>query len=189
MTKGVTKMRVIAGTRRGIPLKSITGTDTRPTSDKVKEALFSKIGQFFDGGTAVELFGGSGSLSLEALSRGAEHAWIFERNPKAIAVIKANAEKCKFVNELQIIRGDARSAAAKLSKEGIQADLLFLDPPYAKKEFYDIAAQFADEGLLTDRAIIVCEHDKQLTLPLSYGSFESTGTTVYGGSAITIYKK
>ena len=93
-------MRVIAGTRRGIPLKSITGTDTRPTSDKVKEALFSKIGPFFNGGIAVELFGGSGSLTLEALSRGSDSAWIFEKNPKACAVIKFNAEKCKFTGFL-----------------------------------------------------------------------------------------
>ncbi|WOV85179.1 16S rRNA (guanine(966)-N(2))-methyltransferase RsmD [Sporosarcina jeotgali] len=182
-------MRVIAGTRRGIPLKSITGTDTRPTSDKVKEALFSKIGPFFNGGVAVELFGGSGSLTLEALSRGSDSAWIFEKNPKACAVIKSNAEKCKFTEELHIIRGDARSAAAKLAKEGVKADLLFLDPPYAKEEFYNLASQFADEGLLAKHAIIVCEHEKQLTLPSAYGPYESVGTTVYGGSAITIYKK
>ncbi|WP_432354867.1 16S rRNA (guanine(966)-N(2))-methyltransferase RsmD [Sporosarcina sp. A2] len=182
-------MRVIAGTRRGIPLKSITGTDTRPTSDKVKEALFSKIGPFFDGGVAVELFGGSGSLTLEALSRGSDSAWIFEKNSKACTVIKENAEKCKFSEELRIVRGDARTAASKLSKEGIVANLLFLDPPYAKEEFYNLAEQFVEQGLLADDGIIVCEHEKQLTLPTAYGAFESVGTTVYGGSAITIYKK
>ncbi|REB09655.1 16S rRNA (guanine(966)-N(2))-methyltransferase RsmD [Sporosarcina sp. BI001-red] len=182
-------MRVIAGTRRGIPLKSITGTDTRPTSDKVKEALFSKIGPFFNGGIAVELFGGSGSLTLEALSRGSDSAWIFEKNSKACAVIKENAEKCKFTEELHIVRGDARSAAVKLAKEGIQADLLFLDPPYAKEELYNLAMQFVELELLTDHAIIVCEHEKHLTLPTSYGVFETVGTTVYGGSALTIYKK
>lgn len=182
-------MRVIAGTRRGIPLKSIKGMDTRPTSDKVKEALFSKIGPFFDGGIAVELFGGSGSLTLEALSRGTDSAWIFEKNPKACTVIKENAEKCKFTDELHIVRGDAKSAASKLAKEGIQADLLFLDPPYAKEELYNLALQFVEMELLTDHAIIVCEHEKQLTLPISYGAFETVGTTVYGASAITIYKK
>ncbi|VDG97390.1 Ribosomal RNA small subunit methyltransferase D [Lysinibacillus sphaericus] len=182
-------MRVIAGTRRGIPLKSITGTDTRPTSDKVKEALFSKIGPFFNGGIAVELFGGSGSLTLEALSRGSDRAWIFEKNPKACAIIKANAEKCKFQDELHIVRGDARSAASKFAKAGVQADLLFLDPPYAKEEFYNLALQFVEQDLLSNHAIIVCEHEKQLTLPTSYGAFATVGTTVYGGSAITIYKK
>ena len=182
-------MRVIAGTRRGIPLQSITGTDTRPTSDKVKEALFSKIGPFFDGGVAVELFGGSGSLSLETLSRGATTAWIVEKNPKACAIIKENAEKCKLTEALHIVRGDARTAATKLAKEGVQADFLFLDPPYAKIEFYELASHFAEQGLLTERAIIVCEHDKKLELPTAYGSYISSGPTIYGSSAINIYKK
>ncbi|GKV67696.1 rRNA methyltransferase [Sporosarcina sp. NCCP-2716] len=182
-------MRVIAGTRRGIPLKTINGTATRPTSDKVKEALFSKLGGFFDGGTAVELFGGSGSLSLEALSRGAEEAWAFEKNPKACAVMEENAAKCHFTEELHIVRGDARSAAGRLKKEGVKADLLFLDPPYAKQEFYDIAQQFAENGLLSDQAVIVCEHDKQLELPRAFGEFTTDGPTVYGGSALSIYRK
>lgn len=182
-------MRVIAGSRKGIPLKSITGTDTRPTSDKVKEALFSKIGPFFDGGIVVELFGGSGSLSIETLSRGADSAWIVEKNSRACAVIHANAEKCKLTDELHIIRGDARSAAVKLAKEGVQADFLFLDPPYAKIEYYELASHFVELGLLTENAMIICEHEKQLELPNAYGPFESSGPTIYGGSAITIYKK
>ncbi|WJY28833.1 16S rRNA (guanine(966)-N(2))-methyltransferase RsmD [Sporosarcina trichiuri] len=187
--KGVARMRVIAGSRRGIPLKTIDGTNTRPTSDKVKEALFSKLGSFFDGGIAVELFGGSGSLSLESLSRGADEAWAFEKNPKACAIMKANAEKCRFTSELHIVRGDARTAAKRLDAEGVKADLLFLDPPYAKREYYDLALQFAEAGLLTDRAAIICEHDKQLELPASFGSYTTSGPTVYGGSALSIYRK
>src|SRR6185312_11567269 len=101
-------MRIVAGSRRGIPLKSLQGTNTRPTSDKVKESIFNMIGPYFDGGIAVELFGGSGSLSLEALSRGAEHAYIFEKNSKACSVIQANAEKCRFTDEIHIHRADAR---------------------------------------------------------------------------------
>ena len=80
-------VRVVAGSRRGIPLKSLQGTDTRPTSDKVKESVFNMIGPYFDGGIAVELFGGSGSLSLEALSRGVDEAYIFEKSAKACAII------------------------------------------------------------------------------------------------------
>src|SRR3954467_5229356 len=107
-------MRVVAGSRKGTPLKSLAGNLTRPTSDKVKESIFNMIGPYFDGGVAVELFGGSGSLSLEALSRGVDEAYIFEKNVKACTVIKANAEKCRLTDELHIQRADARNAVKVL---------------------------------------------------------------------------
>ena len=118
-------MRVVAGTRKGIPLKSLQGTDTRPTSDKVKESVFNIIGPYFDGGVAVELFGGSGSLSLEALSRGIDEAFIFEKNVKACAIIKANAEKCRFTEELHIQRADARNAVKVLEVQGEESKTSF----------------------------------------------------------------
>ena len=182
-------MRVVAGSRRGIPLKSLAGTDTRPTSDKVKESIFNMIGPYFDGGVAVELFGGSGSLSIEALSRGADEAFIFEKNMRACDVIKVNAEKCRFTEEVHIQRADARNALKVLQSAGRTVDLLFIDPPYAEKKFYDLAGEFAQSGIMSDRAIIVCEHEKQLELPEAYGSFIKIKSPIYGNSAISIYEK
>lgn len=182
-------MRVVAGSRRGIPLKSLPGTNTRPTSDKVKESVFNIIGPYFDGGTAVELFGGSGSLSLEALSRGAEDAYIFEKNAKACSIIQMNAEKCRFTDQLHIHRTDARNAVQTLQRLNVQADLLFIDPPYAEIKFYQLAQDFAESGLLTEHAIIVCEHEKHLVLADAFGAFEKTKNSIYGNSAISIYRK
>ncbi|NYF24120.1 16S rRNA (guanine(966)-N(2))-methyltransferase RsmD [Sporosarcina sp. JAI121] len=182
-------MRIVAGTRKGIPLKSLQGTDTRPTSDKVKESVFNMIGPYFDGGIAVELFGGSGSLSLEALSRGVDEAYIFEKNMKACAIIKTNAEKCRFSEELHIQRADARNAVKILQTKGKKADLLFIDPPYAEKKFYDLAQDFADSCLLSDSAIIVCEHEKKLVLPEMFGAYHKRKNAVYGNSAVSIYGK
>ncbi|HJF30879.1 MAG TPA: 16S rRNA (guanine(966)-N(2))-methyltransferase RsmD [Sporosarcina psychrophila] len=182
-------MRIVAGTRRGIPLKSLQGTDTRPTSDKVKESIFNIIGPYFNGGVAVELFGGSGSLSLEALSRGADEAFIFERNVKACAVIKANAEKCRFTEQLHIQRADARTAAKTLQAKEKKANLLFIDPPYAETKFYDLAQHFADLDLLADNAVIICEHEKQFELPETYGAYHKIKSSVYGNSAVSIYEK
>lgn len=182
-------MRVVAGTRKGIPLKSLAGTETRPTSDKVKESIFNRIGPYFDGGVAVELFGGSGSLSLEALSRGVDEAFIFEKNVKACAVIKANAEKCRFTEQLHIQRADARSSVAVLKASTKKAKLLFIDPPYAETAFYDLVGDFVAADLLTDNAAIICEHDKQLVLPESYGSYHKIKSSVYGNSAVSIYEK
>ncbi|KAA0966621.1 16S rRNA (guanine(966)-N(2))-methyltransferase RsmD [Sporosarcina sp. ANT_H38] len=182
-------MRVVAGTRKGTPLKSLAGTDTRPTSDKVKESVFNIIGPYFDGGIAVELFGGSGSLSLEALSRGIDEAFIFEKNVKACAIIKVNAEKCRFTEELHIQRADAKNAVKFLEAKGKKAKLLFIDPPYAETNFYDLAQDFVEAGLLTENAVIVCEHEKQLELPEAYGTYHKMKSSVYGNSAVSIYEK
>lgn len=182
-------MRVIAGDRKGLHLKSLKGNDTRPTTDKVKESLFNRIGPYFDGGVVVELFGGSGALSLEALSRGAERAFIFEKSSKACAVIRANAELCRYTDVIHIERTDARHAVKVMKKQKLTIDLLFIDPPYAENKYYELAEVLAVEGILSERAIIICEHDKRTELPLAYGQYEQVNRTVYGNSAISIYKK
>lgn len=182
-------MRVIAGARKGLHLKSLKGPDTRPTSDMVKESLFNRIGPYFDGGIVVELFGGSGALSLEALSRGAEEAFVFEKNRKACDVIRSNVEKCHYNDIVHIQQVDARNALKVLRKNGKKIDLLFLDPPYAEKKFYELAQSFVDEGFLSDKATIVCEHDKETKLPEAYGLFEKSNCSYYGSIAISIYEK
>ncbi|MGN7386921.1 16S rRNA (guanine(966)-N(2))-methyltransferase RsmD [Sporosarcina sp. SAFN-015] len=181
-------MRVVSGSRKGTPLKSLPGNLTRPTSDKVKESIFNMIGPYFNGGIAVELFGGSGSLSIESLSRGVDEAYIFEKNQKACSVIRENVEKCRFTDQVHIVRNDARNAIRALPTD-IKIDLLFIDPPYAETKFYDLADTIAQAGMLSDDAIIVCEHDKQLTLPDAYSDFEKTKNPIYGNSAVSIYMK
>lgn len=182
-------MRIIAGERRGIPLKSLKGESTRPTSDKVKEAMFNIIGPFFNGGIVVELFGGSGGLSLEALSRGADEAYIFEKNRTACEMIRSNSEKCHYEDLVHIHQTDARNAMKVLSNIGRKIDYLFLDPPYAQEKFYALAQQAVDHELLSEGATIICEHDKSVKLPQSYGEFELKKANVYGNIAISIYEK
>lgn len=182
-------MRVISGSRKGTPLKSLPGTSTRPTSDKVKESVFNKIGPYFDGGTVVELFGGSGSIAIEALSRGMERAVVFEKNPKACAVIKANAEKCRMEDVLKIEKRDARQAVALLKQQDVTIDLLFVDPPYADVEYYEIVGDLIAHGLVAEDAMIVCEHDKHIDLPEQYDTYNQISSAVHGSTAITIYEK
>lgn len=182
-------MRVISGSRKGTPLKSLPGTSTRPTSDKVKESVFNKIGPYFDGGTVVELFGGSGSIAIEALSRGMEKAFVFEKNPKACAVIKANAEKCRMEGLLHIEKRDARQAAFILKQKNVHIDLLFVDPPYATVEYYDVINEVIAQELVAEDATIVCEHDKNVTLPEQYNTYIRINSATYGSTAITIYEK
>lgn len=182
-------MRVVAGDRKGIPLKSLKGDNTRPTSDKVKESVFNIIGPFFNGGVVVELFGGSGSLSIEALSRGADQAFIFEKNRAACEIIRANVKKCRFEEKIHIEQTDARNALKVLNRTAQSIDYLFLDPPYAEDKFYNLAELFVSENLLTDKAVIICEHDKKVELPEAYGVFKLSRKNTYGNIAISIYEK
>ena len=182
-------MRIIAGEKKGLRLNTLKGTDTRPTSGKVKESLFNRIGPYFDEGVVVELFGGSGSLSFEALSRGAAEAFIFDKSSKACAVIRSNAEHCRYTEVVHIMRADARKAVGILEKENKKVDFLLIDPPYAEEDLYDLAQNFVDGGLLSDKAIIVCEHGKRKLLPDAYGLYQKSNCTVYGQSAISIYRK
>lgn len=182
-------MRIIAGERRGLQLKSLKGESTRPTSGKVKESMFNMIGPYFDGGVAVELFGGSGALSLEALSRGAASAYIFEKNRTACEIIRSNSEKCKYDSKVHLYQADAQTAIKKLSQLGIQINYLFLDPPYAEEKFYQLAEEAVAADLLADDAVIICEHDRRTDLPEAYGLFKLKKTNTYGNIALTIYEK
>lgn len=182
-------MRVVAGSRKGTPLKSLAGNITRPTSDKVKESIFNMIGPYFEGGIAVELFGGSGSLSIESLSRGAEKAYIFEKNPRACSIIRENIEKCHLEEAVHIVKADARNAVKTLTAANVEIDLLFIDPPYAEEKYYELAEVLIQADLMADQAIIVCEHDKHLVLPEQFGQFMKTKSPIYGNSAISIYTK
>ncbi|WP_317643953.1 16S rRNA (guanine(966)-N(2))-methyltransferase RsmD [Sporosarcina sp. GW1-11] len=170
-------------------LKSLPGISTRPTSDKVKESLFNRIGPYFDGGTVVELFGGSGSIAIEALSRGMEQAVVFEKNAKACAIIKSNVEKCRLDDQVHIERKDARQAVAILQQKNVVIDLLFVDPPYAEVAYYDGIRDLVSQGLLSEEATIVCEHEKKVVLPDAYESFIRVNSAIYGNTAITIYEK
>ncbi|EAG4889887.1 16S rRNA (guanine(966)-N(2))-methyltransferase RsmD, partial [Listeria monocytogenes] len=109
-------MRVIAGERKGHALKAVPGNNTRPTTDKVKESLFSIIGPFFDGDMVLDLFAGSGGLGIEALSRGAERAVFIDQAALAIKTIRQNIEGCHFTERAEVYRNDAERALKLLHK-------------------------------------------------------------------------
>ncbi|WP_332647928.1 16S rRNA (guanine(966)-N(2))-methyltransferase RsmD [Lysinibacillus sp. 54212] len=181
-------MRVVAGERKGMPLKAIAGTTTRPTTDKVKESIFNMIGPFFDGGTALDLFAGSGGLGIEALSRGAEKAIFVEKDAKAFCVLQDNIKKCRYEDYVELFRTDASRAVKGLLKRDISIDYLFVDPPYHKKEYYDLVQALEQGERLAKNAIIVCEHGVEIALPDSYGKFKLTRQETYGSTIVSIYR-
>lgn len=118
-------MRVISGTAKGRPLKSVPGNGTRPTTDKVKEALFSMIGPYFEGGTALDLYAGTGGLGIEALSRGMEAAVFVDMEQKALDTVRANLKAAKVESQAEVYRNDAGRALAALEKRGERLILFF----------------------------------------------------------------
>jgi pantetheine-phosphate adenylyltransferase/16S rRNA (guanine(966)-N(2))-methyltransferase RsmD len=122
-------LRIIAGSARGIRLAPVPDA-VRPTSDRVREAVFNSLGQFFDGGEVLDLYAGTGALGIEALSRGCENATFVEKNPKAVHTIRENLSRTGFSEDAEVLRGDVMEALERLAVEECKFHLIFADPPY-----------------------------------------------------------
>ncbi|MDT2760213.1 16S rRNA (guanine(966)-N(2))-methyltransferase RsmD [Enterococcus xiangfangensis] len=180
-------MRVVAGEFGGRKLKTLTGSNTRPTTDKVKGAIFNMIGPYFDGGIALDLFSGSGSLGIEAVSRGMEQAVLVEKNFRAMEIIRENVTMTKNEAAFQLMKMPANQAIQQLALRKEQFDLVLLDPPYAKQEIVKQIELLLQNGLLSTRATVVCETDQSVVLPETIGKLKEWKRQEYGITAITIY--
>lgn len=162
-------MRVIAGKARSIPLKTVEGQDTRPTTDRIKETLFNMLQNELADCLFVDLFSGSGGIGIEALSRGARKAIFVEKAPKAVACIKDNLAKTKLENEAVVLSTDAVSAIYKL--EGSEpADFIFMDPPYAQLLEKQVLEALKNSSLVDEYTTIIVEAD--LKTDFSYAEDE-----------------
>lgn len=177
-------MRIISGTARGRRLKTLEGNDVRPTTDKVKEAIFSAIQFDIEGRRFLDLFAGSGQMGLEALSRGAEFAVFVDSANDSIKVLKENVTATGFSEQSRIYRADALSY---LSTCPDTFDIAFLDPPYAggllEKALDSVCAKMSDFGT------IICEHPPEVTLPDCVNGFSVARRYRYGKINVTTYKK
>lgn len=182
-------MRVVSGTCKGRVLKAVPGNTTRPTTDKVKEAIFNMIGPYFDGGVALDLFAGSGGLGIEALSRGVEKVIFIDRDPKAIQTIRENLDACQFNEKTEVFRNDAERALKALIKREITFDFIFLDPPYKKQQLSSLMQKIDEHLLLHSNGLIVCEHSHEIELPYKVGDLTQWKHEKYGIIAVTIFSK
>jgi len=180
-------MRVIAGEHKGRRLTAVPGKGTRPTTDKVKESIFNMIGPYFEGGTALDLYAGTGGLGIEALSRGVERAVFVEWDARAFAVVKQNIAACRLEDRTELYRIDAARALKALAKRGASFDLVFLDPPYAQQRIADEVAEMQEMGLLAPDAWIVAEHGADVMLPETIGDCVVDRVATYGETSITLY--
>lgn len=183
-------MRVIAGICKGRPLKAVPGMNTRPTTDKIKESMFNIIGPFFDGGQGLDLFGGSGGLGIEALSRGLDKVIFVDRDRKAVDIIKQNIAFCGFEDQTEVFCNEAKRALKAIIKRGLKFSCIFLDPPYKLKELESIIAAIAESGMLTEDGTIIAEHGVELFLPEMIGELQVVRREVYGSTtAVSILKR
>jgi 16S rRNA (guanine966-N2)-methyltransferase len=184
-------MRVVSGVLKGRGLKAVPGNSTRPTTDKVKEAIFNMIGPYFNGGIGLDLFAGSGGLGIEGLSRGLEKVIFVDLDRKAIQTVKENLRDCQIENQAEVYRNEASRALKAVSKREIRFDYIFLDPPYKKQQLIKLMEMMDSANLLRDRGVIVCEHGSETQLPIEIGRFEQIRHEEYGIIGVTVftYKK
>ena len=148
-------MRIITGSAKGTPLLTLPGDATRPTAERVKEAVFSMIQFEIEGMRVLDLFAGSGQMALEALSRGAHSATLCDSSKAAIEIIRKNAEKTRLASLCDIRQTDALSFLK--TARGQTYDLVILDPPYAAGLLPDVLALLTEGGFLAPHTKIVCE--------------------------------
>lgn len=179
-------MRIIAGEARGRRLFAPEGDETRPTADRVREALFNIIRAEVEDAVVLDLFAGSGALALEAISRGARRAVLCDKSPRAVQVIRRNVELMRARDQAAVIGGDWQRA---VDAPGEPFTLVFLDPPYRMTSVYAEAARRLHEaGRLADGALLVMEHDASSPIGDLDAPFAVEDERRYRDTALTLVR-
>ena len=179
-------MRVITGKARGVQLKTPEGMQTRPTSDRVKEALFSIINFDIPGAKVLDLFGGTGQLGIEALSRGAQSAVFVDAREDACKLIRENLKRTKLEQGGRVVRSDYLEYLKRCNE---QYSIIFLDPPYAEVFLENALKQITEIDILQSDGIIVAERPLGKELPWEFNGFTRSKDYKYGKTLLTIYRK
>ncbi len=182
-------MRIVAGKFGSRVIDSVEGNSTRPTLDKVKGAIFSRIGPYFDGGCMLDLFAGSGNISFEAISRGMAKSYMCDSNYKAITTIKKNAKTLGLKDECVILKMDFKQALKHVASLDLKFDLIYLDPPYLKQEIDFILNFISTNNLLSDNGVVVCESLKEDSFLDNYADLIKVKEAIYGITKITYYER
>ena len=179
-------MRVITGKARGVQLKTPDGLTTRPTTDRVKEALFSIIQFEIPTARVLDLFGGTGQLGIEALSRGAKSAVFVDAGEPACRLIKENLRRTKLEKDAKVIRSDYLDYLKRCRE---RFDIVFLDPPYAEVFLENALKCITESDILETGGIIVAERPVGKELPWDFEGFTRSKDYKYGKTLLTIYRK
>ena len=179
-------MRVISGSARGRKLKELQGMDTRPTTDKVKESLFNIIQFEIEGRRVLDLFGGTGQLGIEALSRGADHCTFVDLRKEAVSLIRENLKLTGLSGRARVVQGDALSF---LSSCGETFDVILLDPPYHTELLEKSVERITEFDILREHGIMVCESAAERELPALPPPYERGREYRYGKIRLTVCRR
>ena len=179
-------MRVITGKARGVVLKTPEGMQTRPTTDRVKEALFSIIQFDIPGCKVLDLFGGTGQLGIEALSRGAKSAVFVDASDAACKLIRENLKRTKLENDAKVVRSDYMEYLRRCHET---FDVIFLDPPYAEVFLENSLNCITEIDILQTNGIIVTERALEKELSWDILGYTRSKDYKYGNTLITLYRK
>lgn len=179
-------MRINAGKFRNHNIEMTNLETTRETSDKVRQAIFNLIGQFFDGGVALDLFAGSGAMGFEAYSRGISKVYLNDINQKALDICRANARKLKCEEDITFINKDFKDALEGL--KGIKFDLIMLDPPYKMDDVDSMLRIISDLDLLNEDGYITFEMNKDTKCSDIVGKYHIEKDRTYGIKRVVIYR-
>ena len=179
-------MRVITGKARGVQLKTPEGMLTRPTADRVKEALFSIIQFDVPAARVLDLFGGTGQLGIEALSRGAKSAVFVDQREESCRLIRENLKRTRLEQDARVVRSDYLDYLKRCRE---QFDIIFLDPPYAEVFLENALKCIAEIDILQSGGIIVAERPLGKDLPFEFEGFTRSKDYKYGKTLLTVYRK
>ena len=179
-------MRVITGSARGRRLKELEGMETRPTTDRVKEGMFSVLQFDIEGRRVLDLFAGTGQLGIECLSRGAASAVFVDRRADAVKLIRENLKITELSDRARVVSGDSMEYLKTLREK---FDLILLDPPYAEGLLEAAIAHIAKFDILAPHGIIVAEHPVDKALPALALPYKLHRTYRYGKIGMTVYRR
>lgn len=179
-------MRVIAGKYKGRKLLTLKNNDIRPTTDRIKEDIFNILYPYLRESIFLDLFSGSGSIGIEAVSRGAREVIMVDNNRESLKLMKSNADKVGIGSEIQIINGSAEKYLFKTDKK---FDIIFLDPPYAFENKVGLLEIINEKKLLDEEGILVIEHDKSEKMPEDIGELRKKRTKTYSLTQLDFYTK
>lgn len=180
-------MRIIGGKFRSRRLVTLEGLQTRPTLDKTKEAVFSSLGNYIPNFVVLDVFGGSGALSLEAISRGARHAYIIDSNIEAIKIIKTNVKSLGVDNMVTILQGSYTQMLQKLTNK--KFDIIFLDPPFRMKVIEELINFIIENDMLENGGYIMAEYPKEDIVNKDYPTLKVKLCRRYSSSEVIILEK
>lgn len=181
-------MRIIAGLAKGRKLLSPEGMDTRPTLDRVKESIFNIIQTRIEGSKVLDVFAGTGSLGLEAVSRGAEECYLIDKGQTTFKLLRQNVENLRFNDKCKCFNMDSYTALKEFAYRGLVFDLIFIDPPYFKNMIPPAIDMISEKGLLDRNGLIVCKIDSKEELYKGNIDIKLIDYRVYGNTTVCFYK-